>query len=55
MANENEKSGFFQRFTGNNKSKKGSCCCRIELEEIPEGDTEKRETGKKEKKNSCRG
>ncbi|MHC1720367.1 MAG: hypothetical protein AB9844_06780 [Clostridiaceae bacterium] len=35
---ENEKKGFFGRLTENKKSKKGSCCCNIKLEEIVENE-----------------
>lgn len=43
MKNEknNERKGFFGRLTENKKSKKGSCCCNIELEEITEDKDEK--------------
>lgn len=54
MTQDNEKKGFFQRLTGNNKPKKNSCCCSIELEEIPEEKNENKEI-KKEKKGSCCG
>ena len=36
MKNGNEKKGFFERLIGGNKTKKNSCCCNIEIEEIPE-------------------
>lgn len=54
MTQENEKKGLFQRLTGINNTKKSSCCS-IELEEIPEKIIGKKDTEKKEKKNSCCG
>lgn len=39
MKNENEKQGLFARLAGK-KAKQGSCCCNVEVEEIPE-DNEK--------------
>ena len=54
MAQENEKKGLFQRLTTVSKPKKSSCCCSIELEEIPEENNEKNEI-KKDKKSSCCG
>jgi len=36
MKNENEKKGLFERLLGGKKTKKSSCCCNIELEEIPD-------------------
>ena len=43
MNNEtgNEKKGLFARLTENKKNKKNSCCCNIELEEIPEEKSER--------------
>ncbi|MBZ4647696.1 MAG: hypothetical protein JG777_3185 [Clostridia bacterium] len=38
-----EKKGFFSRLIGNRKAKKSSCCCNIELEEIPEEKEENKE------------
>ena len=42
MNNEkgNEKKGLFARLAENKKSKRNSCCCNIELEEIPEENNE---------------
>lgn len=40
MDSENEKKGLFGRITGS-KKKKNSCCCNIEIEEIPEEDSVK--------------
>lgn len=37
---DNEKKGIFGRITGSNK-KKNSCCCNIEIEEIPEEESVK--------------
>jgi hypothetical protein len=54
MTEKNEKKGLFQRLTAFSKPKKNSCCCSIELEEIPEEKNEKNEI-KKEKKSSCCG
>jgi hypothetical protein len=51
MKKKNEKPGFFQRLTGNNKAQNPSCCC-FALEEIPEETSEKKEI-KKDKKNTC--
>lgn len=34
--NGNEKKGLFARLAESKKSQKNSCCCNIELEEIPE-------------------
>lgn len=55
MKNESEKKGFFERLTGGNKAKKGSCCCNIEIEEIPEENTDSKDPKDppKPKKNSC--
>ena len=52
MSKENEKKGFFERLLGGNKSKKGSCCGGVEIEEIPENNKDK-ETPKDKKGNSC--
>lgn len=54
MTEKIEKKGLFQRLTGNNKIKKNSCCCSIELEEIPEENNEKNEI-KNDKKSQCCG
>lgn len=52
MTEKIEKKGLFQRMTGNIKPKKNSCCCNIELEEIPEEKNDNKEI-KKDKKGSC--
>lgn len=36
MENDKEKKGLFERLLGKKKEKKGSCCCNIELEEVPD-------------------
>lgn len=38
MNDEKEKMNLFARLTGNKKTKKNSCCCNFEVEEIPEED-----------------
>lgn len=48
MKNENEKKGLFERLTGGKKAKKSSCCCNIELEELPE-EKEDSKSGKPQK------
>lgn len=53
MTKENGKKGLFQRLTEIHKTTRSSCCS-IELEEIPEENTEKEDTDKN-KKNSCCG
>lgn len=56
MSNKNEKKGFFGRLFGEKKDKKSSCCCNIELEEIPEECCDKKdanEEDKVEKNSSC--
>ncbi|OQB20840.1 MAG: hypothetical protein BWY11_02265 [Firmicutes bacterium ADurb.Bin182] len=40
MKDEKEKKGFFARLAENKKDKKSSCCCNIEIEEIPEDEKE---------------
>lgn len=57
MKNENEKKGLFARLNVSNKTKKGSCCCNFEVEEIPQEDQEKENENKspKGKGNSCCG
>jgi hypothetical protein len=55
MKEENEKRGLFERISLKGKPKKSSCCCNVELEEIPEAEVGK-EDQQKEKKdggNSC--
>ena len=55
MKNENEKKGLFGRLAGNKNTKKSSCCCNFEVEELPEensGNKDEKET-KKDKGNSC--
>ena len=53
MKDENEKKGLFVRLAG--KGKKNSCCCNIEVEEIPEEnkDDQKEKEAKKDKGSSC--
>jgi hypothetical protein len=51
--NENEKKGLLSRLTGNKKIKKTSCCCAIELEEIPDESKEKEGKEPKDKGGSC--
>lgn len=55
MKNENKKKGLFERLMGNKKAKKSSCCGSIELEEIPEENTDNKneKLPKEEKGNSC--
>lgn len=55
MENENEKKGFLERLLGGKKAKKSSCCCNIELEEVPEENTDSKETkgSDKNKDSSC--
>ncbi len=36
IKNDNEKKGLFARLNENKKTKKSSCCCNVEIEEIPE-------------------
>ncbi|MBR0598565.1 hypothetical protein [Sinanaerobacter chloroacetimidivorans] len=53
MSNENEKKGIFGRLGGNKKSK-SSCCCNVEIEEIPEEkDGDKNDSSMPDEKNSC--
>lgn len=51
--NENEKKGLLSRLTGNKMIKKTSCCCAIELEEIPDESEEKESKEPKDKGGSC--
>lgn len=51
MKNENEKKGLLERLLGSKKAKKGSCCC-IQLEELPEENTDNRDQ-KTEEKDNC--
>ncbi len=55
MKNENEKKGFFARLTENKEAKKSSCCCNVELEEIPDENNDNQSDKKSltEKGNSC--
>lgn len=51
MSSENEKSGIFRRIIGSRKPPKNSCCCNVELEELPKenadtGNDNKSSTGK---------
>jgi len=42
MKNDNEKKGLLNRLNENKKAKKSSCCCNIEVEEIPEENVEEK-------------
>ena len=55
MKNENEKKGLFARIVENKKTKKSSCCCNFEVEEIPKenNDNKSEEKSPKDKGNSC--
>lgn len=54
MKKENKKKSLFERLNVNRKSKKSSCCCNFEIEEIPEEQNEtKREKTPKDKGGSC--
>jgi hypothetical protein len=55
MKNETEKKGLFARVT--KKEKKSSCCCNVELEEIPEDESNEKTADKKSEKDndSCSG
>lgn len=55
MEKENEKKGLFARLNKNQKEKKKSSCCNIEIEEIPDEDTKNKneDTSPKSKGNSC--
>lgn len=55
MKNENGKKGLFVKLSENKKVKKNSCCCNIELEEIPDEPENKKdkEDISKKNKNSC--
>ena len=50
-----EKKGLFARLVENMKTKKSSCCCNFEVEEIPEenNDNKSEEKSTKDKGNSC--
>ena len=37
MKIDNDKKGFFTRLIRDKKDKSSSCCCNVELEEIPDG------------------
>ena len=56
MKNENEKKGLFVKLSQSKKVKKNSCCCNVELEEIPEepdNSKNSKETPKDNKKPCC--
>ena len=55
MKNENGEKGLFRRLVGNKKAKKSSCCCNVQLEELPEENTDNANAKKpaKEEDNSC--
>ena len=55
MKNENEKKGLFERLFESKKTKKNTCCCNIELEELPEQNTDNKKPNDppKQKNNSC--
>lgn len=54
MKTEDKKEGFFARLIGSRKAKKKSCCCNIEIEEIPEEEKRKDRTKKDiENDDSC--
>ncbi len=51
MKEENEKKSLFVRLAG--KGKKKSCCCNIEVEEIPEENQDEKKDARKDEGNSC--
>lgn len=57
MKNEKgiEKKGLFARLAESKKSKKNSCCCNIELEDIPEENNKNasESTAKEKSPDSC--
>ena len=55
MKNENEKKGFFERLFGSKETKKCSCCCNFEVEELPEENTDDKneKESSKDEGNSC--
>lgn len=55
MEKENKKKGLFERLIGSKKTKKSSCCCNIELEEVPEENTTSKDAkdSDKNKNSSC--
>ena len=55
MKNENEEKGLFRRLVGSKKAPKSSCCCSVELEELPEenADNKNEKEPHKEEENSC--
>lgn len=54
MKNGNEKKSFFERLTGGNKAKKSSCCCNVEIEEIPEETVDEKDSNaQKEETNTA--
>ncbi|MBU7008074.1 hypothetical protein [Phosphitispora fastidiosa] len=44
MNNENKKKGLFESLFGSKKDKKGSCCGSFQIEELPEENTEKKDS-----------
>jgi len=52
MKNENGKKGLFERLFGSKKDKKGSCCGNFHIEELPEENTDSKDSPKS-KNNSC--
>ena len=55
MKNENKKKGLFERFLGSKKAKKSSCCCNLQLEEVPMENTANKDPKDTDKNNSCCG
>ncbi|HPL98774.1 MAG TPA: hypothetical protein PLS45_02615 [Bacillota bacterium] len=55
MSSENEKNGIFRRIIGSRKPPKSSCCCNVELEEMPEENADKDNDNKSSagKDNQC--
>ncbi|WP_167967852.1 MULTISPECIES: hypothetical protein [unclassified Dehalobacter] len=53
MKDEDEKKGFFSRLTGSNKTKKDSCCCNFEIEEVTDGKENDQNKAKEDEGNSC--
>lgn len=55
MQDEKKKKGLFSRLVGSNKTKKGSCCCSFEVEEIPDEDADNKDSKDSScsKDNSC--
>ena len=52
---KNEKKGLFGRLVGDKKTKKSSCCCSFEIEELPEenADNKNEKISSNEDNNSC--